>query len=461
MLSAGEIAFAQTNEEESNKNSSENESPSTSSDEAKAFVFKWDGEIFDAAERKFRRALAEAESREVDYVIVELNTYGGRVDVADRIHQMLLNAKATSVVYINTNAASAGALISISCDSIYMAPASQIGAATVVSEDGQQAPDKYQSYMRATMRSTAESQGRNPDIAEAMVDDRVEIEGIIEEGKTLTFTTNEAIKNAYAEGQFSDIKELFKHLNLEEENIAEYQETGMDSLMDWLLHPALTGALMVIMFAGIYFELQSPGIGFPLLASIVAASLYFAPHYIEGMAQNWEILLFFIGILLLALEVFVIPGFGVAGILGILFMVTGLAFSQLSFDIFEFGLPGGSMLSGAFLRVMLAMLISIGLMFAFGGSLLSSPAMQRMSLETTQKAEEGYSIKGKDTDDLLGKIGVAATDLRIAGKIEIETRLYDAITRGEYIEKGNTIEILENRGNYYVVRSIEDSTTNA
>lgn len=421
--------------------------------EKTAFVFKWDGDIFDASERLIKRAIKKAEEMEVDYIIMELNTYGGRVDIADRLHQLLLNAKATTVVYINANAISAGALISISCDSIYMAPASQIGAVTVVTGEGEAAPDKYQSVMRATMRSTAERQGRNPEVAEAMVDDRVEIEGIIEAGKTLTFTSREAEEHGYSEGEFADVNELLKHLNVKEENVSEYKETGMDTLMTWLLHPALTGALMVIMFAGVYFELQTPGVGFPIMASVAAAILYFAPHYIEGFAENWEVLLFFVGLLLLGLEVFVIPGFGVAGILGILCMIAGLAFSQISYDIFKFGLPDDGSMNGAFLRVMLSMVISTGMLFAFGGSLLNSPAMRRMSLETTQDASEGYSIKAKDSDELIGQIGEAVTDLRISGRISVDGRFFDAITRGEYIEKGNTIEVLENRGNYYVVKS--------
>jgi len=431
---------------------SENSNSESESDKT-AFVFKWDGEIFDAAERRFKRGLKAADEQGADYVVIELNTYGGRVDVADRIHQLLLGSKATSIVYVNTNAASAGALISLSCDSIFMAPASQIGAATVVSEQGQQAPDKYQSYMRATMRSTAESQGRDPMIAEAMVDDRVVIAGIIDSGRTLTFTTQEAIKHGYCEGMFESSKELLEHLQVKEGNITQYQETGMDELMDWLLHPALTGALMVIMFAGVYFELQTPGVGFPLMASATAAILYFAPHYLEGLAQNWEILLFIVGLLLLAAEVFVIPGFGVAGVLGISCMVVGLAFSQVSIDIPQFGLPGDGTVTFAFFNVMLSLIVSIVLLFAFGGSILNSAAFDGLSLNTTQKADEGYTIKGKDTDLLIGKTGETATDLRISGKVQINGIYYDAITRGEYIEKGKSVEVIENRGNYYVVRS--------
>lgn len=437
--------------EAASENEGENE-PSLNGEKT-AFVFKWEGEIFDAAERRFKRALKEADERGVDYVMVELNTYGGRVDIADRIHQLLLGTKATTIVYINTNAASAGALLSISCDSIYMAPASQIGAATVVSAEGQQAPDKYQSYMRATMRSTAESQNRDPLIAEAMVDDRVVIAGIIDSGRTLTFTTQEAIEHGYCEGMFGSSKEVLEHLQLKEGNITQYTTTGMDGLMDWLLHPALTGALMVIMFAGVYFELQTPGVGFPLMASVAAALLYFAPHYLEGMAQNWEILLFIVGLLLLAAEVFVIPGFGVAGVLGIACMVVGLAFSQISLDIPQYGLPGDGTITFAFFSVIVSLLASLLLLFAFEGSLMNSAAFGRMSLETTQKADEGYSIKGKDTDLLLGRMAEAATDLRISGKIVLDGIYHDAITRGEYIEKGQGVEIIENRGNYYVVRS--------
>jgi len=423
------------------------------SDATRAYTFKLHNEIFDAALHTVKRAIKEANEMDADYLVMDLNTYGGRVDIADSIRTALLNSPITTVVLINNNAASAGALISLACDSIFMVPGAQMGAATVVNgTDGQQMPDKYQSYMRATMRSTAEVQNRDPMIAEAMVDDRVSIPNIIEEGKTLTFTTEEAIKHGYSEGSFQSITEVLEHLQPSPTEVMEYKETTTDRIIAFLLNPALHGALLMIMFAGVYFELQSPGLGFPILAAIVAAVLYFLPNYIEGLAANWEIALFVVGLILLLAEVFVIPGFGVAGILGITAILTSLILSMVQNQFFDFTFTPPGSIGRASNIVLISFVLSTIALFALGGSLLNSAAFKRMSVASTQQSSEGYSIKQVEMDRFIGMEGVAVTDLKISGRVEIENERHDAITQGGFIEKGTNIKVLENRGNYLVVR---------
>lgn len=419
----------------------------------KAYTFQLHNEIFDAALHTVKRAVKEASEMDADYLVMDLNTYGGRVDIADSIRTALLNSPITTVVLINNNAASAGALISLACDSIFMVPGAQMGAATVVNgTDGQQMPDKYQSYMRATMRSTAEVQNRDPMIAEAMVDDRVSIPGIIEEGKTLTFTTEEAIKYGYSEGRFQNIEEVLAHLQPTPTEVVKYKETMVDRIIAFLLTPALHGALLMIMFAGVYFELQSPGIGFPLLAAIVAAILYFLPNYMEGLAANWEIALFIVGLILLLAEVFVIPGFGIAGILGIGAILTSLILSMVQNDFFDFTFTPPGSIGQASNIVLISFVLSTIALFALGGSLLNSAAFKKMSVESTQQSSEGYSIKQVEMDRFVGLEGITVTDLKISGRIEIEDERHDAITQGGFIGKGVRVKVLENRGNYLVVR---------
>ncbi len=303
-----------------------------------------------------------------------MNTYGGEVIFADSIRTKIINSPFPVYVFIDNNAASAGALISIACDKIYMRKGANIGAATVVNQTGEQMPDKYQSYMRSMIRSTAESQGkdtiingndttykwkRDPKIAEAMVDDRVAIPGIIDSGKVLTFTTEEAIKYGFCDGVAKTLDELVqKEIGNANYEIISYEPTLMDKLMGFLTGTMLRGILIMVIIGGIYFELQTPGIGFPSIAAIGAALLYFAPLYLDGLAANWEILIFVVGIILIALEVFVIPGFGVAGISGIILVFTGLVLSLLGNDDFNFDSVPSENINKAVITVLSSLIAS-------------------------------------------------------------------------------------------------------
>jgi membrane-bound serine protease (ClpP class) len=167
----------------------------------KVMVMEIKTEIDTRTNRYVELALRHAETTKADFVVIEMDTYGGVMTDAKEIVDMIMDFKKPIVVYINSDAASAGALISIACDSIYMSPGASIGAATVVGGDGEKAPDKYQSYMRGIMRSTAETNHRDPRIAEGMVDESFEIPGIKKEGQVITFSTSEAIKNGFCEGR--------------------------------------------------------------------------------------------------------------------------------------------------------------------------------------------------------------------------------------------------------------------
>lgn len=421
----------------------------------KIYVFELNEAIFPAAWRRVKVAVEEAEALESDYIIMHLNTYGGAVDMADSIRTKLMKAKPTTISFIDNNAASAGALISIACDSIYMVEGAQIGAATVVNQTGEQMPDKYQSYMRATMRSTAEAQGRDPRIAEAMVDDRIAIPGIIDSAKTLTFTTSEALKHGFCEAKFNNLEEVIQHLVPNGTAIVTtYEPTWIDTLIGILSNPMLSGFLMMVMFMGIYMEIQTPGVGFPILAAITASILYFAPNYIEGLAQNWEILMFVVGILLLAVEILVLPGMGIAGISGIVLIFAGLTLSLVQNDYFDFTFTSTDDLTSAFARVLFSIIGSVVLAALLGGKFVQSKAFDRLVLADTQESSEGFTIKANEYEALIGKEGVALTDLKISGKIEVEDERYDAITTGDFIEAGTKVLVKKYKGNYLVVKKV-------
>jgi len=225
-----------------------------------------------------------------------------------------------------------------------------IGAATVVDQSGNVVPDKFQSFMRSTMRATAEAKGydtiitgndtilrwrRDPRIAEAMVDPSIYIEGVIDSGKVLTLTADEAIKHGFCEAKAENVKEVLEHAGMKSYRIEEFRPSFLDRIIGFLTNPVVSGILIMIIIGGIYFELQTPGVGFPLAAAAIAAILYFAPLYLEGLVENWEIVIFIVGVILLMVELFAIPGFGVAGISGIILMVAGLTLAMIDNEIFR------------------------------------------------------------------------------------------------------------------------------
>ena len=368
-----------------------------------------------------RRALEEATARNADIFLLHLNTYGGEVGAADSMRTALLHAQMPVVAFVDNNAASAGALIALACDSVFMRPDASMGAATVVSgADGTAMPDKYQSYMRAIMRATAESHGkvpgpdstmvwrRNPLIAEAMVDTRVTVPGLIDSTRVLTLPP----------------------------------DGGVDWLMGFLTNPAVQGMLIMVIVAGIYFELQSPGMGFPSMAAIIAALLYFMPMYLTGIVDSWVVIVFFAGAVLLCLEVFVIPGFGVAGITGIAAMIVAVIAGLLE----NFALPsGGEIDLGVIWRAMLtfccALALAIGaialLMSKYGSRLVG----RRTELTHQQRVADGYIGVDTAPSRLVGREGVAATALRPSGKVEVDGEHYDAVALGGFIEAGSRVRI--------------------
>jgi membrane-bound serine protease (ClpP class) len=427
----------------------------------KKLVYQFDirQEIGPPAWRNTQKALDEAEKMGADYVLIHMNTYGGLVDMADSIRTRLLNAKPTVLVFIDNNAASAGALIAIACDSIYMRKSASIGAATVVNQTGEVVPDKYQSYMRATMRATAESTGRDPKIAEAMVDPSVYIEGIIDSGKVLTFTSSEAQKHGFCNGEAENIAEVLQLAGVENYEIVKQELTATDKAINWLINPAISGILVLIIIGGIYFELQTPGVGFPLAASVLAAILYFAPLYLEGLAANWEILLFFVGAILLLVEIFVIPGFGVAGISGIALILFSLVSSLLQNDGFDFDVPqaeAGLSVVQALATVLIPFAILITFLLFFGQNLLQMAAFKRLALQSTQDADAGYVVADQQ-HHLVGETGLAMTDLRPAGKVQIAGRPYDAKATTCWIDKGTTVRIVAQERFELVVEPVEST----
>jgi membrane-bound serine protease (ClpP class) len=413
---------------------------------ANVFVFDLRSEVGPALNRHSKLALEEATRRKADFVVIDLDTYGGILGDGDEIRTRILEFPKPVYVFVNKNAASAGALISIACDKIFMAPGASIGAATVVMGGTQTAaPDKYQSYMRSLMRTTAEANHRDPRIAEGMVDEELEIDSLKPIGRVLTLTTSEAIRLHYCEGEVNSVEELLKKAEVSKYQISRYQIPVSERIVSFFMNPAVSSLLILCIVGGLYFELQSPGLILPIVVSGIALVLYLVPYYLSGLAANWEIVAFGIGVVLLGIEIFAIPGFGITGICGLILIFGSLLLMMLNNDFFNFDKVAPGRLSESLLAVLLSFVGAVALIVVGGKKLLESKRFKRMTLQHTLDSSEGYT-SNFTPENLLGKQGLAYTVLRPSGKVIIDGTIYDATTRGNFVDKDTPVEVIEQEG---------------
>lgn len=404
------------------------------SERAVFYRIRLDADIDKAAERLVSKGLQKAQEVGADYVLLDLDTYGGAVDAADSIRSAILQCPVPVIAYVNLQAASAGALISIACDSIYMKPGSSIGAATVVDQTGKVMPDKYQSFMRGMMRSTAQVTGRDPKIAESMCDT----------AHVLSLTPEEAVAAGYCEGICSSIDEVAATVSQGSYVIENMHLTWIEKLVQILLNPILQSIFLMMIIGGIYVEIRTPGIGLPLLTAVIGALLYFSPLYAEDLAQNWEILLFVIGLILVGLEIFVFPGFGVSGIAGIVSIVVALAFAMVDNDLLVTW-DGKLDLKPVFLPVGIVIISAfVGLT---GGVLLvrklySTRSFDYIALRKSLDEKEGYVGVPQVENDLIGHEARVFADMMPSGKVVCEGRIYEATMTYGFAVKGETVRIV-------------------
>ena len=398
------------------------------------------------------RVIANAEEDEAAAIILKINTFGGRVDAATQIKDAIMGTDRLTIAFINNRAISAGALIAISCNKIVMVKGSSIGAATVVDQTGDKVGEKYQSYMRSEMRSTAERNGRRVDIAEGMVDERIVVPGLVDSTQLITLTSEEAYKYQIADTLLNNIDEVFTYFNLEGSETIVQKSNWAEDVVRFLNNPIISSILIMIGFFGLLAEIKSPGWGLPGTAGLVALALFFGSAYILQLASVIEILLFIIGLGLILLEVFVIPGFGVAGISGIILVIASLFLSLVGEDPF-LDMQAVSM---AIIQLSVALLLSLVFIFVLAKYLPKSNIFKKFILSEEEKSVAGYTSR-KDAKELLGAKGVSLTTLRPAGTAEINGKRVDVVTDSEYIERGKEIEVVEVQGMRIVVREIKNS----
>ena len=398
------------------------------------------------------RVISEAEQNNADAIVFKINTFGGRVDAATQIKDAILSSKVLTIAFINNRAISAGALIALSCNKIVMVPGSSIGAATVVDETGQKVGEKYQSYMRSEMRSTAEKNGRRTDIAEGMVDERVVVEGLSDSTTLITLTSEEAHKYLIADTVLTSFNELLSAFDLKNAEEVAITSNWAEDVVKFLNNPIISSILIMIGFFGLMAEIKTPGWGVAGTTGLIALTLFFGSSYILQLASILEILLFVVGLVLLLAEIFVIPGFGIAGISGIILIFASIFLSLLGSEPFI----DMHAISIAIIQLSGAMLFALVGMFFLVKYLPKSTAFNKLVLSESEKAEHGF-VSYPSEKDLVGKLGIAFTTLRPGGTAVIDGRRIDVVADSEYIDKEVKIKVLRVEGIKVVVTAVKEN----
>lgn len=406
-----------------------------------------------------QRAISVAENEDYDYLVVEVETFGGRVDAAVQIRDALLKTNVKTVAWVNKRAISAGALISIACDQIFFSTGGSMGAATPIQMGGEGAKDagkKFVSYMRGEMAATAEANGKDPKIAGAMVMAENDIEGLIEKGEVLTLTEKTALEFDFSEATVDSRDELINRLDLQNPKIVEFEINWAEKLVRFLTDPTVAGLLMSLAVLGLIIEFQAPGLGLPGLVSATAFFLYFGSKFFVHLAGWEEIILLFTGVVLIVVEVFLLPGFFVFALAGLACIVGALFLSGVSPQVpFFFELP--EIQSQIYS-------VSLGIIFSSIGFLailyFLMNTQNRLPLVFRGAVSSGEGIESAESDDrksLIGQTGTAITDLRPSGKAAVGDRVYVVETDGGFLERGDELRVIKTDSNRILVRGVRSA----
>lgn len=395
------------------------------------------------------RGVREAHAAGAAAIYLDIDTPGGRIDAAERVSDAVRSSTIPIYAFVNPRAYSAGAMIALSTDGIYMRSGAVLGAATPVDGQGTKLPEKYVSAMRAEFRSLAEEHGVDPRIAEAMVDESLGVPDLVPVGKLVTLSTSEALKVKYAKGQVESESALLEAIGLPGATVKVVETNWAESVVRFLTGPIISSLLLSVGVLAIIAEVKTGAHGLGLLVGFASLGMFFGSSVIIGLAGMEEVILLGLGVIAIAVEVFLLPGFGIAGILGALLVGASMVLAML-----------GSFPTGADVIQAIAVLgVSIVVTFAIGIAWLRHlPNSKRFSgliHQNTAQSAEGY-VSAALRDELVGKQGMASTDLRPAGVATVEGERIDVVTEGEYIHSGTRVEVVRAEGYRHVVRTAKD-----
>jgi len=424
-------------------------SPLAAVSEGRVMVIPIDGEIELGVAPFVERSTIEANDEGYDLIIYEINTLGGRLDAAIIIRDAIINSEIPTIAFINKRAISAGTLIALAANRIYMHPNSTMGAAEPVSfglgMKAGEVSEKTISYWRTELRSTAEKGDRRGDVAEAFADKSVSIEGVVEEGKLLTLTTKQAIELGMADATAETLQDILEAEEMEDARIVIAGMNAAERVSGFLTQAIVSSILITVALLGIFFEIRTPGFGVPGIIALIAFTLFFGSHYIVNLAGWGEIILFVFGVTMLLIEVFVIPGFGIVGTIGIISLVASIYLSLVGRFMPATDLVSGAkVLAIAFISSFVIILVALRFLPKF-------TPFQRLVLSTTEDVKNGFRSAPGEYASLLGKEGIAITLLRPAGTAMIEGEKVSVVTEGDFIEQNSRVRVTKVEGYRIVV----------
>jgi membrane-bound serine protease (ClpP class) len=393
------------------------------------------------------RALKEAKSAGAAAAFLDIDTPGGRVDAAERIADAVRSSSVPVYAYVDPRAFSAGALIALSTAGIYMRPGAVLGAATPVDGQGTRASEKVVSAMRAEFRALAEQRGLDPRIAEAMVDEGVEIPGVVRAGQLLTLSTGEAVRLGYAKASVAGETELLEKIGLPGARIVPVDLNWAEQLVRFVTNPLVAPLLLSLGLLGLVFEIKHGAFGLGGLLSLGSLGLFFGSSFLLGLA-GWEVVLLLgLGLIALLVEVFILPGFGVAGILALASFGAAIVLAMVGAS------PTTNDVLQALAVLGASLVITVAVAYAWLRHLPSSGRFSGLFLRHAAEQSEGY-ISALPRTDLVGQDGVAVTDLRPAGTAQIGSERVDVVTEGEYVAQGTKVRVLRSEGYRHIVRGV-------
>ncbi len=418
-----------------------------------------------------RRGVKEAMDAKAEALILDMNTDGGRVDVTEEIIQILSKFKGPTYTFVNDRAFSAGAFIAVATQKIYMAPQSVIGAAApiMMSPGGagaEKMPDtveaKMTSAVRALVRTQAEKNNHNIEVVEAMIDKTkaltIDGEVLNKEGNILTLTDRQAAKEygkppkpLLSSGTVDSLDALLANLGYAGAQRVEIKPTGTEQLGIWI--NAIAPILLIVGIIGLYIEFKTPGFGLPGIVGIVAFAIYFLGGYVAGLSAAGWVIVFVLGLILIMIELFLVPGTFIAGMAGALLTLVALIMGMV--DVYP-GAPAWPTLPQLQLPLRdlsVAVLVSFVLALGLARFLPKTTLFQHLVSQTASGVHSVAAVEARQTARV-GQTGVAVSPLCPGGKARVGEDLIDVITRGEMVERGRPVRIIGNSGADAVVEEV-------
>ncbi len=441
-----------------------------SSGQKKVYVLPIRDDIMPPLVYLVRRGVKEAMEAKATLLVLDMDTNGGRVDVTEEIIEILNNFKGQTATFVNRKAFSAGAFISIATQKIFMAPQSVIGAAApimlVPGGTPQDMPEtmqaKMNSALRALVRTSAEKNGYNIDVVEAMIDKSKELKigdkVLNEKGQILTLTNTEAERQygdpptpLLSSGTVQTIEELLQKLGFAEAVRADIKPTGVERLALWI--NMISPLLLIIGIAGIYIEFKTPGFGLPGIIGIVAFALYFFGGYIAGLSGLEWIAVFLLGLALVALELFVFPGTMALGLIGAVLILVALVMAMVDVYPGMPAIPTFQKLELPLRDLFIAFVGGAAAVLVLSRWLPKTPIYGKLVSHTASGMDTVAELEQKQTSRI-GQTGVAVSSLRPGGKAQFGEEILDVMTQGEMIERGERVKIVGHSGTEAVVEAV-------